>query len=184
ERTFDRVFAVEDAGQAADVVFREIFGPPLRIDLRLAAQLQGRGRTDSVDVAKRNMGRFVVRKVHAENTRHLVSLPLALFMPRIAANHVQPAVAAHDLAVFANTFDAGAHFHGRLVLSENDGNYHCSKGMRPHKGKNRAHPVASLFTTRLGERKEHPQISPISRIETRNGTPGSLHSSRKSLPKA
>src|SRR5262249_14016963 len=74
ERTFHRLFTVENAGQAADVVFRQVFGPPLRIDFRFAAQLQRRGRTDSVDVAKRNMGRFVVRKVHAENTRHLVSL--------------------------------------------------------------------------------------------------------------
>src|SRR5439155_10813143 len=38
--------------------------------------------------------------------------PLALLVARIAAHDVHLAFAAHDLAVLANPFDAGADFHG------------------------------------------------------------------------
>jgi hypothetical protein len=37
-------------------------------------------------------------------------------MPRIAANHVHSSLAADDLAVFADSFDAGTNFHDLILL--------------------------------------------------------------------
>jgi hypothetical protein len=39
-------------------------------------------------------------------------------MARIGADHVQPALAAHHLAVLANTLHASTHFHGPLHLAK------------------------------------------------------------------
>jgi hypothetical protein len=50
------------------------------------------------------------------------ALALALLMSRISANDVHPSLAAHDLAVLANPFDARSNFHGADSgrLSESD----------------------------------------------------------------
>jgi hypothetical protein len=58
-------------------------------------------------------------------------LTLTLLVTRIRADHVQPALAADQLAVLANTFDTGANFHvhpspEKARFSRNCGNYHCS----------------------------------------------------------
>jgi hypothetical protein len=37
---------------------------------------------------------------------------LTLFVAGIGANHVDLALAAHDLAIFTNSLDARSHFHG------------------------------------------------------------------------
>src|SRR5438128_509597 len=58
ERAFHGVLAVEDAGQPADLVFVEVLGAALRIDLGLAAQLQRGRRPNPVDVTQRNMRRL------------------------------------------------------------------------------------------------------------------------------
>src|SRR5207244_2882964 len=70
ERALDGVLAVEQRGQPADLFVGEFLGPPLRVDAGLLAQAQGQRRPDAVDVAQRNVGRLVVRNVHALDTRH------------------------------------------------------------------------------------------------------------------
>ena len=42
----------------------------------------------------------------------LLGLALALLVARVGANDVQPALAADQFTVFADTFDAGPDFHG------------------------------------------------------------------------
>src|SRR5262249_17045451 len=46
QRALHRVLAVQDRGQAADLVVAQVAGAPLRIDLGLVAQLHRRGRPD------------------------------------------------------------------------------------------------------------------------------------------
>jgi hypothetical protein len=41
-------------------------------------------------------------------------LSLPLLVPGVGANDVHPALAAHDLAILANPFDAGSDFHGNV----------------------------------------------------------------------
>src|SRR5947209_9445908 len=61
QRPLDNVFAVEEGGQAGDVLVGQVAGAALRIDVGLFAQLQGRRRADAVNVAQRNVRRFDVR---------------------------------------------------------------------------------------------------------------------------
>ena len=64
------VFAVENGGDAGDLVVVQLLGLALRIDAGLLAQLQGRGRPDAVDVAQRNMRRLIVGQVNTKDTGH------------------------------------------------------------------------------------------------------------------
>jgi len=41
----------------------------------------------------------------------LSSLTLTLLVARVAANHIEPSVAADELTVLTNTFDAGTNLH-------------------------------------------------------------------------
>jgi hypothetical protein len=41
--------------------------------------------------------------------------PLALLMARVRANYIHRPLSADDLAVFTDTLDAGANFHGNLT---------------------------------------------------------------------
>src|SRR5262245_35509484 len=84
ERPLDRVLAVEDAGQTADLVLGKIFRAALRVHFRLGAKLQGRGAANSVNVPQGNMRRLVGRNIHSQNTRHADSLSLALSIPGAA----------------------------------------------------------------------------------------------------
>src|SRR5438270_195801 len=70
QRTFDGVLAVEDAGDAGDVLVAQILGAPLRVNAGLGADLQTGGRADAVDEAQRDVCRLVVWKVHTQDTRH------------------------------------------------------------------------------------------------------------------
>jgi hypothetical protein len=74
---------------------------------------------------------LVVGDIDTENTRHPDGLPvsvqlnikfarlaatpcsaLALFVAGVGANHIDLALAAHDLAIFTYSLDARSHFHG------------------------------------------------------------------------
>jgi hypothetical protein len=44
---------------------------------------------------------------------------LTLFVAGVGANHIDLALAAHDLAIFTNSLDARSHFHGfSIALSD------------------------------------------------------------------
>jgi hypothetical protein len=99
----DDELSIEKRSQPADVVVGHIARFALRINARLIAQPQGQSRPDAVQIAQRNVRRFVRRDIHAENTRHRAApLTLALLVARIRADHQKFAVAAHELTVLAN----------------------------------------------------------------------------------
>src|SRR5262245_1723931 len=63
QRTFDRVFAVEQSGDAREFLVAQLLGAALGIDAGLFAQAQGQGRPDAVKVTQRNVRRLVVGDV-------------------------------------------------------------------------------------------------------------------------
>src|SRR5438876_9848065 len=81
QRPLDGVFAIEDARQPANVVVRKLLGTALGIDVSLFTQAQGQRRTDAVNVAQRNVRRFIIGNVDTQNTRHA---PVLLLSPDAA----------------------------------------------------------------------------------------------------
>src|SRR5206468_6342430 len=66
-----------DLRQAADIVVGHFTRFALRVDPRLIAETQSQRRPDAVQIAQRNVRRFVRRNVNTEDTRHRAA-PLAL----------------------------------------------------------------------------------------------------------
>src|SRR5581483_11706979 len=91
QRPFDRVFTIQDGGQASDIFIAQLLGAALWIDAGLLTQTQSSRRTNAIDIAQRNVRRFVVGQVNTQDTRHGASprSALALFVTGIAANDQQ-----------------------------------------------------------------------------------------------
>src|SRR5262249_41355545 len=126
QRTLDGVFAVEDGGNAGDLLVVQLPGLAQRIDAGLGAQLQRRRRADADDVAQGNVGRFVVGEIDTQNTRHggVCSLSaLALLVARVAADDQQLPVPADQLAVFADPLHTRSNLHVRQTPSRGDARY-------------------------------------------------------------
>src|SRR5262245_38714612 len=121
QRALDRVLAVEDVGDAGDLLVVQLLRPAQRVHPRLLAQPQGRRRPDAVDVAQADVRRLVGRQVHTQDTRHdgpsWSGSALALLVTRVLADHQQLPVAPDQLALLTDSFDAGTHLHGFHSLS-------------------------------------------------------------------
>src|SRR5262249_54969505 len=70
QRALDRVLAIQDAGDAGDLLVAQLLGAALRVDAGLLAQAQSQAGADPVDVAQRDVRRFVGGEVNTQDTRH------------------------------------------------------------------------------------------------------------------
>src|SRR5207249_821911 len=70
----DLVLAVDDLADSGQLLLGQVAHPRGRVDARLLTDLGGRGRTDPVDVAERDLNVLVARDVDAGDTSHS-SLP-------------------------------------------------------------------------------------------------------------
>src|ERR1043165_4421214 len=68
--SFDHVLAVKYVGDPGDLFFGQLFRLALRVNLGLFAHFQRRRGANAPNIAERNMGRFLVGQVNAQNTRH------------------------------------------------------------------------------------------------------------------
>jgi hypothetical protein len=90
-------------------VLGQIPDPGVAVDSsRIENLLTGRA-TDAIDIGKRNLYALFTRDIDARKTCHVSALPL--FVSWIGANNHDAAVAANDLALFTDGFDAGTDFH-------------------------------------------------------------------------
>jgi hypothetical protein len=55
--------------------------------------------------------------LHSYNAKSFGQSALALLVPRVGTNHEDNATAANDLAVLADSFNAGSDFHGSSSLN-------------------------------------------------------------------
>ena len=109
---FDLEGRVEHFADLLDVTFVEILRLLARSDARAFANfLRARG-ANSIDVLKRDNYVLATGKIYACDTSHskpLLTLPL--LVARVGANHTNDALAANDLALVTDLFDAGANLH-------------------------------------------------------------------------
>jgi hypothetical protein len=86
--TLDDKFAVEERRQPADVVVGHLARFALGIDSCLIAKAKSQRRPNAVQIAQRNVRRFIRRNINTEDTRHRAApLALALLVARVRADH-------------------------------------------------------------------------------------------------
>src|SRR5438445_5078286 len=106
-------FLVDDLGDAAGFLLREVLDPDARIDARLAQDLVRSAHPDPVDVGQRDLHALRAGQVDACDTCHL-SLPLLVLLVR--ADDAHHALAAHHLALDTDFPDRRPHLHVRRLL--------------------------------------------------------------------
>src|SRR5262249_27541581 len=124
QRALDRVVLVDVVLQARELLPGEVLRADLGVDReRLADALRQRD-PDAIDVGEGVRDLLVPRDVDAEDAGHApfsftpvaASRPsgLPLLVPRLAADDVHHAAAAHDLALLADASDRCSYLHGSL----------------------------------------------------------------------
>src|SRR5712691_12020262 len=97
---FHVAFLVDDLGDAAGFLFREVLHADAGVDAGLAQDLVRAAHADPVDVGQRDLHPLAAGQVHACDTCH--SLPLPLLVLLIDADDAHLALAAHHLALDAD----------------------------------------------------------------------------------
>ena len=89
-----------------DLLRRQILRAQVRIDVRLFENALRRARADAVNVGQRRFDAFVAGISTPNKSWHKsILLSLALFMPRIFADHADNILPLHDLARFTKSFN-------------------------------------------------------------------------------
>tara|TARA_B100000809_G_scaffold243557_1_gene268660 strand:- start:4990 stop:5370 length:381 start_codon:yes stop_codon:yes gene_type:complete len=110
---FDGVIAFQQRGESPQFILDQIPSLYLRIDTCLLAEISRGPGAYTEEVGQRNHGRFVIGDIYTQQTRHLVvssilfillagqwgNSALPLLVPGITADHIDAALAAHDLTV-------------------------------------------------------------------------------------
>ena len=110
----DRDFVVRDrVNDLVDLLRRKVFRAQVRIDVRLFEDPLRSRRSNPVNVSQRRFDAFIGWYFNSQKSWHKF-LSLALFVTRVAANHVQLALPPNQLAVLTNPFHTGANFHDAL----------------------------------------------------------------------
>ena len=102
--TLDRVAAVDDLADLGDLGFGEIAHARAEIDACLLEDLARGRRTDTEDVAQRDVDALLARDVDARDPSHSL-LPLPLLVLRLGADHEDLPLAPDDLALVAALLD-------------------------------------------------------------------------------
>tara|TARA_Y100000589_G_C27032733_1_gene579695 strand:+ start:103 stop:558 length:456 start_codon:yes stop_codon:yes gene_type:complete len=114
--TFDKVLITNEIGDLSTLFFGEFMSANVAFDANFSKDVFGDLGTDAIDIAHGNTNGLVIRDVCACNTGHvcvpLLGSALTLFVLGVGADHADDAFTADDLAVFTDSFDAGANFHG------------------------------------------------------------------------
>jgi hypothetical protein len=107
------VTALDNLGDSAQLVFRQLARLGIQVNLRLFENLHGGMSAYAVNIGQSNPYRFLIGYINTNNTRHTSSLSasfgldafstLSLLVTGIAANHVHNAFATHYPAILTNT---------------------------------------------------------------------------------
>jgi hypothetical protein len=97
--TFDPALVLNDLADPPRLVLGEILDPGRLLYLGLLQDLSRPRSTDTVNVRQSDPDVFILGKVHSRNSSHLFSLPLALLVFRILADHPHHAISADDLTL-------------------------------------------------------------------------------------
>ena len=100
--TFDHILAVLDCvDNLGELGFGQVLRTNRRVDVGASQYLDRVRGPDAVNVSKRNIDSLLARNFNTDDTCHSLWLTLTLFVPGVAANDANDALAPHDFAVFA-----------------------------------------------------------------------------------
>jgi hypothetical protein len=103
--SFDHIPAVLNGmHDQRELSFCQVFGPNRRINVGASQDVDRILGSNAVDIAKRNVDSLLARNFNTDDTCHSLCLTLTLFVPSVAANDANDALAPHDFAVFAKFF--------------------------------------------------------------------------------
>src|SRR6266487_945204 len=105
--------AVDDLGDAAGLLLREVLHPHAAVDPGLGQDLVAPAHPDPVDVGEGDLDPLLAREIDACDACH--ALPLPLFVLLVGADHVDDAPAPHHLALHADLLDRRPYFHRFLT---------------------------------------------------------------------
>jgi len=104
EIAFDHILAVLDGvDDLRELRFAEVLGPDFRVNVGASQDFDRVARADAVNIPQRDINALIRRNFYTNNTCHKLALPL--FVPFVAANDADDALAPHDFAIFAKFFD-------------------------------------------------------------------------------
>lgn len=102
---FDHILSVLDrVNDLGKLLFVQVLGAKAGIDFSLFQNDVGVGRTNAINVAQGDIDALLTRNLNSNNTCHIKSLTLPLFMAGIRANDTNDAFASDYFAMFAKSF--------------------------------------------------------------------------------
>src|SRR4029453_18294158 len=108
EVALDLVTPIDELAEPVDLLFGQVTGPRVGVDVRLRQDLLGGRKADPEDVREGDFDPLLAGDVDAGDACH--RLPLPLLVLRVGADDHHGAVTSDDFAVVAARLDGGSDF--------------------------------------------------------------------------